>query len=226
MRFGFPIAALALLLVPALGIAAPARDWRTVAAMKPDGAYVVGNPAAKVKLTEWASYTCSHCAHFSVESDAVLKGQMIRGGSTSLEVRHLVRDPLDFAAATVVRCGGPRRFAAAHAAVMAAQETWLDKGGTYIRGNAAALQAMAPEVAARTLADAAGLTAIATAQGLTEPRIAACFADKAATERLLALSGTLPAEVRGTPTFFVNGTLATGSDWTQLQPQLRAAGAR
>jgi protein-disulfide isomerase len=32
--------------------------------------------------------------------------------------------------------------------------------------------------------------------------------------------------VRGTPTFFINGTLATGNDWTQLQPQLRAAGAR
>ncbi len=215
-----------LLLVPALGIAAPARDWRGTATMKPDGAYVVGNPAAKVKLTEWASYTCSHCAHFSVASDPVLKGQMIRNGSTSLEVRHLVRDPLDFAAATVVRCGGPRRFAATHAAVMAAQDQWLDKGGTYIRDNVAALQAMAPDVAARTLADAAGLTAIGTAQGLTRPRIAACFADKAATEKLLALSGSLPAEVKGTPTFFINGKLATGSDWTLLQPQLRAAGAR
>ncbi len=223
MRFGF----LALIaLVPALSLAAPARDWRGTATMKPDGAYVVGNPAAKVKLTEWASYTCSHCAHFSVESESVLKGQMIRSGSTSLEVRHLVRDPLDFAAATVARCGGPRRFAAAHAAVMAAQDQWLDKGSTYIRTNAAALQALAPEVAARRLADAAGLTAIATAQGLAEPRIAACFADKAATEKLLALSGSLPAEVQGTPTFFINGKLAPNVGWPQLMPLLRAAGAR
>lgn len=109
---------------------------------------------------------------------------------------------------------------------MAAQEQWLDKGGTYIRGNAAALQAMAPEVAARTLADAAGLTAIATAHGLAGPRIAACFADKPGTERLLALSGSLPAEVQGTPTFYINGKLAPGSGWAQLQPQLQAAGAR
>jgi protein-disulfide isomerase len=215
-----------LLLVPALTTAAPTRDWRGTAMMKPDGAYVIGNPAAKVKLTEWASYTCSHCAHFSIESEPVLKGQMIRAGSTSLEVRHLVRDPLDFAAAIVARCGGVRHFAATHAAIMAAQPGWLEKGATYIQGNATALQAMAPEAATAKLAEAAGLTAIGVANGTPAPRIAACFADKPANDKLLALSASLPAEVRGTPTFFVNGKLVEGNSWAQLQPALRTAGAR
>ena len=44
-----PLLLLAPALAPAFTAAAPTRDWRGVAAMKPDGAYVVGNPAAKVR---------------------------------------------------------------------------------------------------------------------------------------------------------------------------------
>ncbi|HEX8555004.1 MAG TPA: thioredoxin domain-containing protein, partial [Sphingomonas sp.] len=56
----------------ALTAAAPARDWSTVAAKTATGAYVIGNPQARVKLIEYASYTCSHCAEFSVQSDKEL----------------------------------------------------------------------------------------------------------------------------------------------------------
>ena len=80
--------------------------------------------------------------------------------------------------------------------------------------------------AIRQLADAAGLTAIVKARGLSDPAIAACFADKAATDKLLALSATVPADLQGTPTFYLNGKLVPNVGWTQLEPQLRAAGAR
>ena len=36
-----------------------ARDWRTHVVMQPSGAYAIGNPAAKVKLVEYLSYTCT-----------------------------------------------------------------------------------------------------------------------------------------------------------------------
>jgi len=56
--------ALALLALPlTLAGAAPVRNWPATATMNADGAYVIGNPAARVKLREWASYTCPHCAH-------------------------------------------------------------------------------------------------------------------------------------------------------------------
>lgn len=215
-----------LFLAPMLTAATPTRDWSATATMKPDGAYVIGNPTARVKLMEWASYTCSHCAHFSNESAPVLKGQMIHSGSTSLEVRHLVRDPLDLGAAILTRCTGPRGFAGAHAAVMAGQDAWLKKGAEYAQANADKLQAMPQPAAIRQLADAAGLTAIVRARGLSDPAIAACFADKAATDKLLALSATVPADLQGTPTFYLNGKLVPNVGWTQLEPQLRAAGAR
>ncbi|GGB28638.1 hypothetical protein GCM10011380_17840 [Sphingomonas metalli] len=210
-----------------LAAAAPAaRDWSRVAAMKPDGAYVIGNPAAKVKLVEWASYTCPHCGHFAVQSAPVLKDRMIRSGSTSLEVRHMVRDPIDLAAATIVRCGGAARFAATHLAMFAGQEKWMATAQTYLSTNAERLNALPRPQALRQLADGIGLSAIGRAQGLTEPQIAACFANAAATDKLLALTASAPAEVTSTPTFFLNGKLLPPGSWADVQPQLVAAGAR
>ncbi|RZM10626.1 MAG: protein-disulfide isomerase, partial [Sphingomonas sp.] len=115
--------------------AAPARDWTQTVTPAPSGFYVVGNPAAKVKLAEWASYTCPHCGHFAAESASVLKDRMIRNGSVSLEVRHLIRDPLDLAAVIVARCGAPRGFLARHVAIFAGQDAWMQKGATFLQAS-------------------------------------------------------------------------------------------
>ena len=95
------------------------------------GTYVLGSAAARVKLVEYASYTCSHCADFSTQSQAVLKGRMIASGSTSLEFRHMIRDRLDLAAAVLARCAGPRNFFPTSAAIFATQQTWLKKGAEF-----------------------------------------------------------------------------------------------
>ena len=102
----------ALLLAPLLLLAAAAapRDWRATVTRTPTGAHLIGNPAARVKLVEYASYTCGHCGHFAAASAPVLKDRMIRSGSTSLEFRHLIRDGADLAAAVLARCGGPKAF--------------------------------------------------------------------------------------------------------------------
>ncbi|RSU46713.1 thioredoxin domain-containing protein [Sphingomonas sp. S-NIH.Pt15_0812] len=219
--------ALALLALPlTLAGAAPVRDWSRTATMNADGAYVIGNPAARVKLREWASYTCPHCAHFSAESEPVLTNRMIRSGSTSLEVRHMVRDPLDLGAAILTRCAGPRGFAGAHRAVFAAQDQWFKKGADYAQAQAERLEKLPNLVAVRQLADGAGLTAILTARGLTPGAINACFADQKAVDRLLKLSDSVPAEVTGTPSFYINGKLIPNATWVQLEPALRAAGAK
>jgi protein-disulfide isomerase len=91
--------------------AAPATDWSQVARPTAKDAYVFGNPAAPVKLVEYGSYTCSHCADFANESAPVLKGQMIRSGKVSLEYRHLIRDPADLGGRGLER--GGRRTASA-----------------------------------------------------------------------------------------------------------------
>jgi protein-disulfide isomerase len=206
--------------------AAAPRDWSVTATRLPNGAYLVGNPAAKVKLVEYASYTCSHCAHFATESKPVLKGAMIRSGSTSLELRHVVRDALDLSAVVVARCGGPAGFARVSDAIFAGQERWLPQGAAYAETNAARLGSAPLPTRLRALADGAGLSAVGRANGLTDARLAACFADADDLRKVLALTEATPASVRGTPAFFVGGRQAPASDWAGLQPILRAQGAK
>ena len=87
-------------------VAAPAgKSWSQTVAKTADGGYVMGNPDAPIKVIEFASITCSHCAAFSVESHEEIKRDFIDTGRVSLEVRNFIRDPLDASAAAI--CASP-----------------------------------------------------------------------------------------------------------------------
>ncbi|EZP56079.1 MULTISPECIES: DsbA family protein [Sphingomonas] len=215
------LAPLALLLVAA----APAADSGQTVRQTAKGAYVIGSPTAPVKLIEYGSYTCSHCADFAEKSAPVLKGQMIPSGKVSLEYRHLIRDPADLGAAILARCGGARGFAGAHAMIFATQATWLDKAGAYQQAHPD-IAAKPLIVQARSYADASGLTAAMLKRGLTPAKVNACFADKAEVARITAMTGDAPIEVNSTPTFYINGELQPPAGWDKLEPALRAKGAR
>lgn len=190
------------------------------------GAYVLGSPTARVKIVEYASYTCSHCADFAQQSEAVLKGRYVKSGSTSLEFRHLIRDRLDLAAAILARCTGPAGFFPTTAAIFAAQGTWLQKGVEFQNVNAARVNLYPRLAQLRAYADGAGLTDLVKARGLSEDKIAACFADSTEVDRILAMTAAAPAEVDSTPSFFLNGRPVPHVGWEQLDPKLRAAGAK
>ena len=218
-------ALLALLLLPLLLAAGPARDWSASVARTSAGAYVLGNPAARVKLVEYASYTCSHCAAFSGESAGVLKGQMIRSGSTSLELRHLIRDQVDLAAAVVARCTGPARFFRTSEAIFAQQPQWLPRAIEYQAANNARLAVYPPLAQLRALADGAGLTQFGRAAGLSDAAIDACFANQAEVNRIVAMTADAKG-VEATPTFIINGKISAAHDWATLAPALRAGAAK
>jgi protein-disulfide isomerase len=216
MRWLFAFLSLVLLTA-----AAPVRDWSATTTRLPSGAMLIGNPAAPVKLVEYGSYTCSHCAAFSIESDKTLKGDMIRRGKVSLEYRHLIRDQLDLGAAILARCSGTRGFASSSSAIFAAQSVWLKQAIDWAPKH--------PEVAgypplkqARAFVDGAGLTAMMVKRGLTPKQIAACFANQAEADTIVKLTADAPAAVTYTPTFYLNGAIVPGVDWTKLEPMLRA----
>lgn len=215
---------LALSALLALTAAAPqklgARDWTTVATRTATGAYLIGNPQARVKLVEYASYTCSHCADFSNQSGPVLKDRMIRSGQVSLEFRHVVFNALDLGAAVLARCTGPRRFAATTARIYQMQDQWLARGAAFGQANGPRLSAMPPPKLLRALVDGAGLTPLAP--GLTPAAIDACFADQAEIDRITRMQG----DVTSTPSFDFNGKRLPAQTWATLEPQLRAAGVR
>lgn len=215
------IAALALLLVGA----APVRDWNAVVSRTQSGSYVVGNPAAKVKLIEYISYTCPHCAAFATQSAATLRGQMVRSGSTSVEYRNVVREKLDLTAALLARCAGPRGFLGVHDALFAQQGDWFERGYNFQRVNDARIGIYPPLAQFRAYADGAGLSDLIRAAGMSGAAVDSCFATDADLNRLLVTSDTASRKINGTPSFEVDGKLIEDADWAKLEPMLRAAGA-
>lgn len=215
---------LALFLVPLLLAAAAARDWTQATTRLPSGTYLLGNPAAKVKLVEYASYTCPHCAAFAGESGPVLHDRWIRDGGVSLELRHIIRDSADLAAAVVARCTGPRFFATSYA-IFAKQDVWLNRAINFQQTNAARMNLYPPLARLRALADGSGLSDIGRAEGATDARIDACFADQPAIDRIVAQTAAA-TDVTGTPTFLIDGQHVDGFTWDKLEPVLRAHGLK
>lgn len=215
---------LALLALPLLLAASGVRDWTQNVTRLPSGAYLLGNPAAKVKLVEYASYTCPHCAAFAGESGPVLHDRWIRQGSVSLELRHVIRDTADLAAAVVARCTGPRFFATSYQ-IFARQPQWLDRAINFQQTNASRINLYPPLARLRAIADGSGLSDIGRAAGLTDQRLDACFADQAGIDRVVAATAEAK-DIDYTPTFFLDGRKYDGVNWEKLEPLMRARGLK
>nr|WP_246350637.1 thioredoxin domain-containing protein [Sphingobium boeckii] len=194
--------------------------------MKPNGSYVIGNPAAKTKLVEYLSYTCSHCAEFSQQGAAVLKRDYIARGRTSIEVRHAIRDTMDYAAALLARCDGPAKFLGHSDAIFAAQGDWYTQGLFFEASNGKRLAAMNITQQLTALTLGSGLDSLMRKRGMSEQRIGACLAN-AAQQKLMEDQASEAWDTRkipGTPAFYLNGALVkdTGT-WAALKPKLDAA---
>lgn len=206
--------------------AVTARDWSTHVVQAPSGAYLIGNPAAKVRLVEYLSYTCGHCAEFMAESKAPLKDGYVRRGAVRIEVRHAVRDPLDMAAALLARCAGPRGFVGATDAIFAEQRDWARRGGAWWQANAPALQSETRLMQLKAAAEGSGLSTLMRGRGMSDAAINQCFATPTDLNRLTAMADAAWKSIKGTPTFVINGKTGGGGHWDTLEPELRAAGAR
>jgi protein-disulfide isomerase len=219
---------LALLVLVGFATASPAvaaPDWTKVATKTPAGSYVIGNPKAKVKLVEYLSYTCPHCAAFSKESATTLKGQFVKSGTVSVELRNAVRDRADLAAAQLARCAGPAGFSAATEAIFAAQDTWLPQAIKYSEFNAERIATYPINVQLQKVAAGAGLDTLMRGQGLSQAAFAACFADTAAIDAIAKISDTSWQAIHATPSFLLNGAAYEYKGWPDLEKALRAAGA-
>ncbi len=222
---------LALLFMPALLTAAsPASksssnaNWGTKIAISPSGGHIIGNPAAKVKLITYISYTCPHCADFQAESEAALQLAFIPSGKGSLEVRHYVRDPVDLAAGVLVNCPPPAKFYKLHQAMLHNQNRWIANIG---KTNATQQKRwITGPFAARMRAIAADMHWYEMMENLGYNRVAVdkCLANEALANRLSnQTEADTSAGINGTPSFAINGQILGGThNWKLLQPQLDA----
>ena len=218
--------ALALLTLPLIGAAPAAPNWVGTVMQAANGAYVMGNPKAKVRLVEYLSYTCSHCAHFSEESKLPLRRDYIAKGTVAVEFRNAVRDQFDMAAALLARCGGGARFFGNSEAILAAQTTWLGKAQSFTDTNSARLQKLPPNEGLKAVARGVGLDAVMKARGFTLAQTDACMINKPNQDRIVAMTNEAwtISKINGTPSFKVNGIALTGAGaWAVVEPAIKSA---
>src|SRR3954470_4637664 len=207
-------------------IAAPNHgDWSEVATMTDRGSYLLGNPNAPVKLVEYASITCPHCAEFTATAATPLRERYVRSGQVSWEYRPYMIFPTDPGVFLLLHCLGPQPFFRVAEQLYADQPNWVGRVQALPPEQLQQLDALPPAQKAAALVRAAGLDQFFRQRGLPEARMNSCLADNAALQQLQQIStrGTNEDGVTGTPTFFVNGEKLEQSDWPDLETRLRAA---
>ena len=211
---------LALLALVTLAAAKPV-DWTKTVTRTPAGSYVMGNPAAKVRLVEFMSYTCPHCAEFTAEATAPMMRDYIARGTVAFKLRNAVRDPLDLAMALATRCGPATRFLGHHEAVFAAQPQLFEGAAKFDP----APTAKDPVAGLKALSRTSGLTALMAKRGVSAAALDACYASKVAQAPVLAMTDDAwrVRKIKGTPAFFMDGKAVDAHHWSEVEALLRTA---
>ncbi|HVH37443.1 MAG TPA: thioredoxin domain-containing protein [Sphingomicrobium sp.] len=200
-------------------------DWAKMVTVTPEGGYLMGNPNASVKLIEYGSLTCPHCAEFDEKGMQPLVDNYVKKGLVSLEFRNFVRDQFDIAASLLARCGGPDRFFPMARAFYADQQVWMQKAIDQPEKQQA-LQSLPPNRIFVEAANIAGLQPWAAQRGLPSAQANACLANEGEVTKLVQMQGDAVAnfKVPGTPAFIINGKLVeNAATWEALEPELRKA---
>lgn len=214
---------------PLAAVPAPAgKSWSDMVKETPEGGIIMGNPDAPVKITEFGSLTCSHCAAFSAEGFPTLRDKYVNSGKVSYELRNYVRDPLDMASALIARCAGPEPFFPLADGLFANQPELFKKAQAIGQDAFKAAMAQAPGERFVTLGGKAGLIDFAMQHGISEDQAKKCLGDATMAEKLAGYveKANEQYNIEGTPTFLMNGRkLDNVSTWQQLEARLREAGA-
>ena len=146
----------------------------------------LGKADAPVKIVEYASVTCSHCAAFNNEVFPQLKAKYIDTGKVHYTFKEFLTPPMPVAAAgfLTARCAGKDKYFSVVDALFHSQEEMYRTG------------------------DARGtLLKVAQSAGMTEDQFNKCVSDEKAASALNARveKAIKDAGINSTPTFFFNG---------------------
>lgn len=161
--------------------------------------FSLGEPDAPVKITEYASFTCPHCADFHATVWKSLKSEYIDTGKVHFTLREVYFDRYGLWAALVARCGGEMRYFGIVDMLFDQQGDWATQ-----QDPTAVVSKL------RTI----GLTA-----GLTNEQLDACLADAAQVDALVAHfeEGMRKDQVEGTPTLIIDGEKHPNMTWHDLK---------
>lgn len=217
MKLRLVLAGLALLAAPATN--ALAQDWNAMQTVSPRG-HTVGNPDAPLKLIQFVSYSCIHCAHFEKDSDAPLRALYIAEGKAQVEVRHSIRNQVDLAAALMSECGTPKKFFANHRAFMFSHDKWMAKAAAANEAQQVRWRTGSLGSRMQAIAGDLGFYELMEKRGYRRVELDRCLSDYDAAKRITANSAADREEfgIAGTPSFALNGKLlANVHSWPDLQ---------
>lgn len=213
---------------PIAEIAAPeGQAWSETVSQTEGGGYLMGNPEAPLKLVEYGSLTCSHCADFAEASAEGLR-QMVDSGRVSFEMRNFVRDPIDLTAAQLTRCGAPESYFALTDQVFAYQPQMFEQVQSAGEGAFSSAVEQPPERRGVAIAQMAGLIDFFAARGVSADQARQCLSNAEAASQLAQQAQDQGEQfnITGTPTFFLNGSKLDINTWNEVKARLENAGAR
>ena len=150
------------------------------------GDMTMGDPDAKVKMVEYASASCTHCATFNNEVFPAFKTKYVDTGKVHYTLKEFLTPPNEVAAASflISRCAGKDKYFTVLDSIYKNQTEMFTTGD--FRGV---------------------LLRIAQSSGMTEEQFNACVQDE---DALKALDASVTKAIRddkitATPTFFING---------------------
>lgn len=152
----------------------------------------LGDPNAKVKIVEYMSTTCPHCAHFAATTFDQIKTKYIDTGKVYFAIREFPIDPQDlpaYAAFMLVRCAPNGPSIPLLETFMKQQENW-----------------------ARVQDVRGALLQISKLAGFTQESFEACLTNQKLVDDVNSVRdrGSKEFGVSGTPTFLINGKRYAG----------------
>ncbi|WP_232628168.1 DsbA family protein [Methylobacterium sp. Leaf118] len=183
----------AALLTPRFVGAALAQSADGLLEPGPLGDVWLGPKDAKVTIIEYASLTCSHCAHFHATTWPVLKERYIDTGKVRFTLREFPLDPLATAAFMLARCDGEAKYYPITDLLFDQQQNWA-----FVR---------------KPQSPVDSLEQLLRQAGFNKEKFEACLKDQNtyAAINTVKTRGLETFKVDSTPTFFINGTKHSGA---------------
>jgi len=159
----------------------------------------IGPADAKVKIIEYASFTCPHCANFHANVFGQLKTDYIDTGKVRFEYREVYFDRYGLWAAMIARCGGEMRYFGMASMFFDQQKEWVASDDP------------------KTVAE--NLKKIGRSAGLDDAAMEVCLNDKPMAEAMIAhYQKNFAADgIQGTPTLLINGTKHSNMSYDDLK---------
>jgi protein-disulfide isomerase len=156
----------------------------------PMGDVWLGKPDAKATIIEYASMTCSHCAHFHATTWPALKSKYIDTGKVRFSLREFPLDPLATAGFMLARCDGNDKYYPVVDLLFSKQRDW-----------------------AFTDKPVDALSKLMKQAGFTQEKFESCLKNQQIYDAVNWVKdrGAEKLGVNSTPTFFINGQVQRGA---------------